>query len=211
MKQLLILLLVALVALTGCVASDPWIDDIYTEASIIRQDSSGDGGYWHEYNTDILSLSPGASGAILVEPDADTMGGYQLDDDTEYIYFSTYLEADWDDSTRPIIQITFETNTDNTGGGLADVVVLDVLCYHKSEGDTACISHNHVGTTTVGQAAQYTMFIMYLEIESDVAGMSIGDTITFRINLDTVTSDVDDVILNYLEIKYRTLYPAVEY
>ena len=205
-----LVLILELVGLVGCgFPGEPMLDDMYVK-SLYRELPDGSGGYWHEYNIDAYSISPGASGAEQIDVSANTLGGWQFNLATDYLYFTTHIEDDWDGVSNPIIEVTFEVNVNNVGGLITDTVELEALCYHKSAGDVATVSHLHNGSTVVGQSPQYRMFIQQIIIDFVGAGIVANDVITFRVNLDTVASEVDDVIVNYFEFKYKTYTPARE-
>ena len=76
-----------------------WFDEVNTDnvtsidinitGSLEREAGDGYGGYWHEYNLDAINLSPGGSGATQIAPNASSVGGYQLNGITEYVFFTT--------------------------------------------------------------------------------------------------------------------------
>ncbi len=219
MKKLFIsLLLAAVLLLMGCYPGD-LSDKIYYDeleiadeltvqypGSLIRYDNVGGGGYWHEHDFTVSSFSKGASGATLVVPSALSVGGYQLNSVTEYVYVTVHIEGDISGAGPGYIELTFEVNIDNTGGNTTDVVVFDVESYHKALGDLVSTIDTHSGSTVVGKADTNKIFAQVITIDDVVA----DQTITFRINLDTVASDVDDVVLNFFEFKYQTIFPAQE-
>lgn len=184
--------------------------DITVDGSIVHRLDDGHGGYWHEYAIMALSLSPGGSGATLIITSADTLGGYGLDNATEYLYYATHIENDWDGFSNPKLILSFEINVENSGGGLADAVIIDAVCYHKSVGDFSTEVDTHSGNTVVGQATRYTLFEQEIEIDIIADSISVGDTIYIRLNLNTDGSDVNTIIINYLEFKYQTSTPAME-
>lgn len=204
-KWLLIPLLLA-VLLSGCSASDPLIDDLYTDASYIRIDSSRNGGYWHEYNYDAYSLDKGGSGAILLAPNASTLGGWWLDAINEYLYWGGHIEGDWDETTDVIIEIWFEVNVDNTGGNDTDTVKFQLELYHKILGELVTGVDSLDGTTVVGKSDQHELFkqsIVLTNVRPD-------ENLAFRLNLNTILGDVTSVIVNYIELIYQSYYPAEE-
>jgi hypothetical protein len=190
----------------GCSSSDPLAEDLYTEASYIRLDSSGNGGYWHEYNFDVYEISPGSSGATFIAPNVSSLGGWQFNGITEYLFFSAHIEDDYDELTNGILEVSFEVNDDNSGGNDTDVVKFQLEVWHKIEGENGCTVESLTGSTVVGKATQHDLFIQDITIPN----LRLGENISFRINLDTITGDVTDVIINYMELKYQTYYPAME-
>jgi hypothetical protein len=207
MKKLLVVLVIcALLLPLGCEASDPLSENFYTEDSFIRVDASGNGGYWHEYNMPAIELSPGASGATLIVTNASSLGGYQLNAIGEYLYFMTHVEDDWDGITDGELEIYFEVNDDNSGGLITDEVVLTIEAYHKLEGEQTNTVETLTLTTVVGQSQQHDLFI----VEVVVPNLRSMEALAFRINLNTILSEVDDIIVNYVEFKYKAFTSAPE-
>lgn len=214
LKYLVVSIFIILTTLlASCTADDPLNENYYlkysselAQGSIYRYDSNNDGGYWHKYNLDAINLSPGASGATFIAPNASSLGGYQLNGLTELLYFSTHVEDDWDGTSSGVVEIWFEVNDDNSGGADEDDVVIQLECWHKLDGELTCTNHSLRGTTVVGKATQHKLFKMTITLDA----IRNIETISFRINLDTITGDVTDIIVNYVEMKYQTHYPAME-
>ncbi len=205
-KKLLVGLVSVAIILTGCSAGDPIVDNVYTNASYIRVGSDGSGGYWHEYNIDAFSTSPGGSGATLIPTNASTLGGYQLNGINEYIYFTTHVDENWDGVSDAIMEIYFEVNNDNSGGLVTDSVAISIECYHKVLGERVNTIRSHGESTVVGQAEQYDLF----QMDIVMGDLRPGEVIAYRINLNTILSEVDDIIINYIEFKYPAYVAALE-
>lgn len=207
-KRVLSICLLLLVAiLPACTLQDAINDNFYIkDSSFGRLDANGHGGYWHEYNIDAVVVSKGASGATLVVADNVTLGGYRLDAIDEYLYVKSHVEDDWDGATPALLEINFETNINNAGGNDDDVVAFTVDCYHKIEGGSTLNHAVHSGNVTVGKAARYTL----AKVDMHISDIAIDQISSFRINLDIPTSDIDDVIVTYIEIKYQTITPSKE-
>ena len=207
--MLLPLLVVILImgTLSGCSANDPLTDNLYTEASFIRTNPvTGGGGYWHEYPIGAIELSPGASGATQIAPNASSLGGYQFNAINEYLYFNSHVDHDWDGLSDGLFEIFFEVNDDNTGGLVTDTVKFQLEVWHKVEGDLVNTVYSLSGNTVVGQSQQHELF----EQEIIVGNLRERDVLAFRINLNTIQSQVTDVIVNYVEFKYPTFIPQME-
>ncbi|KKK53118.1 hypothetical protein LCGC14_3097970, partial [marine sediment metagenome] len=180
--------------------------DILLDGSFIRYDSVGGPGYWHEHDLPATSFSKGASGATEVAPDANTLGGWQLNANTEYLYTEVHGEDDIVAASAGRLIVTFEVNVDNTGGLTSDVVVFDTECYRKVLGETVNTVHTHSGSTVVGQAGVGKLFKQEITLHD----IDVDQTTAIRLSLDTAGSDVDDVILVLVEFAYKTFYPAEE-
>jgi hypothetical protein len=201
-----------LVFLTGCTAGDPINENYYLKysstsatGSIYRYDSSNTGGYWHEHNEDGINLSPGSSGSTRVQPNISSLGGWQLNNIGEYVFFDVSIEEDYDGVSSAQLIIYFEVNDDNSLGNPADTVDFQVEFWCKRLGENSNVNHTYNISTVVGTATQHDLFVAVINCiptpESIVA---------FRLELTTITSDVDDVIINYVKLRYPTHYPALE-
>ena len=166
----------------------------------------------HEHDLFATSLDPGASGATRTTPDSNTIGGWQLNASGETLYFEAHMETEWDGSSDLIVNVWFEVNTDNTGGNSGDTVDLKLVVRYKGEGETVIKTQTVEVATTVGASARYKQFKSSFTIDYDAANNVIDtlDVLSFAINLETDTSEVDDIILNLMELRYATTKPSLE-
>jgi hypothetical protein len=164
------------------------------------------GGYLHEYTLGAIELSPGASGATLIVPNISSLGGYRLDNITETLFYTIHIEDDWDGLSDAIFEISFEVNVDNTGGLVTDTVKLQLEVWHKIPGELTNTVFSLQGNTVVGQADQHQLFIQNIT----VGNLRYDEVIAFRVNLNTIQSQVTSVIINMVEFKYPTFIPAME-
>lgn len=168
--------------------------------------------YRRYYHVDLFSANPGASGATFTVADANTIGGWQLNAATEVLYIQSDIHSDWDGASNPNIEAHFEVNTDNTGGGAGDTV--DLKCVLRYKGLTEVVTKTQTVEvpTTVGASARYKQFEVDLPIDWDAASnvLEVGDTIQGVCNLETDTSEVDDIILNAISISYPTTHTGIE-
>jgi hypothetical protein len=202
-----IFILLLLPVISGCSADDPLVDNFYTEASFIRIDpDTGGGGYWHEYAISANELSPGASGATFIAPNASSLGGYQLNAINELLYFGSHIDHDWDGMSDGKFEIFFEVNDDNTGGLVTDTVKFQLEVWHKQKGEMVNTVYSLSGNTVVGQSSQHELFRQ----EIVIANIRELEVLAFRLNLNTIQSQVTDVIVNYIEFKYPTFFPQME-
>lgn len=205
MKYLVLILLTLVMTVSGCSTSDPYPESFYTSGSYARVASDGAGGYWHEHDVQGVTISPGMSGATFTTPGANTLGGYQLDAANEYLYFDIAVEDNYDGIADAEIYVYFELGLDNSAGAVTDVVALSLHFWCKQLGDTATTHVEYIIPTVVGAAAQYTMFEGFLECAPVPESI-----VSFRLSLDTVNSDVDNVIINYVKLRYPSYYSALE-
>jgi len=163
--------------------------------------------WWYIKYVDAFSITPGATGAQLTAPDANTLGGYQLDADTEKLYFNAHVFDNWDASSDLELVVVFEVNVDNTAGLATDTVDLRLVSYYKGDGETTNKTQTAEVATTVGQSPQYKQFTATFTIDWDATNnvVEVGDTISFVLNLETDTSEVDNIIVNSAVFRYRAI------
>ncbi|MBA7624854.1 hypothetical protein ES703_32268 [subsurface metagenome] len=174
------------------------------------QSDGGTSLYYHEHNVPAFSAAPGAAGATLTAPTANTLGGYQLDVNTEQLYFSMHVENDWDGKTDIIVEVAWEVNEETASDGTVD---LQLICYYKGDHEATNKTQTvEVPHTITGNKAQFTQhrttFIVNWDESSNV--IEIEDVIGFILNLETDTSECDDIIINHMVSKYATTQPALE-
>ncbi len=200
----------ALTILTGQAdAAFSWNNQELTNTNKITAQTS----VWHhEHDLFATSLNPGASGATRTAPDSNTLGGWQLNAAGETLYFEAHMEAEWDAVSDLIINAWWEVNVDNTGGAGGDTVDLQLVVRYKGAGDTAIKTQTIEVATTVGASARYKQFKTTFTVDYDAASNVIDslDVLSFALNLETDTSEVDDIILNLVELRYATTKPSLE-
>jgi hypothetical protein len=168
--------------------------------------------YWACFKLPIEAFSPGSSGATWTDPDANTLGGYNLDSSTEHLYSAGFICTDWDESSDLELILFFETDQDNSGGNIGDSVEIDLTVYIKGEGDTSTTSQSLSETITIDQAPRYKAYICTFTIDYDDAGapVSVGDGLTFDLSFDTANSDISDIIANRAIFRYKTKQVKIE-
>ena len=166
----------------------------------------------HEHDLFASSLNPGASGATRIAPNSNTIGGWQLNAAGETLYFEAHMEVEWDAVSDLIVNAWWEVNVDNTGGAGGDTVDLKLVVRYKGEGDVAIKTQTVEVATTVGASARYKQFRTSFTIDFDAVSNVIDslDILSFALNLETDTSEVDDIILNLMELRYATTKPSLE-
>ena len=109
-------------------------------------------------------------------------------------------------------QVFFEVNVDNSGGLVTDTVDLQLICRFKGDAETAVKTQTLEVANVVGQSAQYKQFETSFAIDynSGTDPVQVGDIFGMSLNLETDTSEVDNIIINYIEFKYKTTKPAPE-
>ena len=162
--------------------------------------------WWREHHYSIFSISPGASGATETAPDANTLGGFQLDATVEELFFNCHVHPDWSADSDLEAHVHFEVNVDNTAGGGGDTVDLQLIARLKGNTEAAVKTQTLEIATVVGQSPQYKQFeaIFLIDFDSGTDPLDSGDLVSFTLNLETDTSEVGDVIINHVMCRYRT-------
>lgn len=164
--------------------------------------------YYHEHNAPAFSTAVGASGSTLTAPTANTLGGYQLDADTEQIYHTMHLEGDWVGASDLILEIYWEVNEATAADGTVD---LKVTFYYKGDHEaTNKTQVQEIAHTITGNKAQYTQHLTTITFNWDETDniVEVEDIISLILNLETDTSECDDVIINHLLTKYQSTKPS---
>lgn len=211
---ILVAVLLSVTVLSGCIYEDTLEDTIYPADMEVSGNitlTNGysftrEGGYYHTYDFDAINLTTLGTAASQINPNASSIGGYRLDAINEWLSCLAYIDDDWDGSSNGTLQIWFEVNVDNSGGADADVVRIQVEVWDKIEGELTTTVQSLEGSTTVGKATQHKLFIQ----EINVPNLRANALIAFRFNLNTILSDVTNIIVNEITFKYETQYPAVE-
>ncbi len=168
--------------------------------------------YRRYYHVALGSANPGASGATWVEAGANTTGGWRLTNSAWLLRGQTDIHSDWDGASNMTVNVKFMVNIDNTGGADADTVDLKLTAYYKGVGDTATKSQTVEVATIVGKSAQYKGFSASFAIDWDAASnvVEVGDSIAFLLNLETDSSEVDDIVIVSMEYFYNTTHIGIE-
>lgn len=168
--------------------------------------------YRRYYHIALGSANPGASGPTWVDAGANTTGGWRLTNAAWLLRGQADIHADWDGASDLNIGVNFMVNVDNAGGGAGDTVDLKATIYYKGIGDTVTKSQIVEVATIVGQSAQYKQFRAEFTIDYDAASnvVEVGDVIAIVINLETDTSEVDDIVITSMEFSYNTRHIGIE-
>jgi len=168
--------------------------------------------YRRYYHIALGAANPGASGATFVVASANTTGGWRLTNAIHLLRGQVDVHADWDGASDPTFGVKFMCNVNNTGGGVGDTVDLKATVYYKGTGDTACKSQVVEVSTVIGQSPQYKQFTASFPIDWDAVSnvLEVGDIISIILNLETDTSEVDDIVITAMEFSYLTTHIGIE-
>lgn len=165
------------------------------------------GIWWYCKYIDGHSFAPGASAATWVAPSlVGTVGGFQLNAIDEYLYFNGGICNNWYGGDLEV-KVTWELNAASVAAD--DTVEIDLLCYYKSHPEDTVKYQALSCQALVGNESRYTMHVSTFTIDWDLANnvVQAGDKFSFRLNLDTGNSDIDDVIINRGNFRYLTDVP----
>ncbi|MGW8324069.1 MAG: hypothetical protein ACWGNI_00105 [Desulfobacterales bacterium] len=171
----------------------------------LRTDTSR---YRRYYHLPLASFDPGASGATWTSATGDHLSGWQLNSDTDILEFESDVHADWDGVTDLTVEIRFQLLD---AGNPGDTVDLRLVMYYMGDGETATKTQSdEVATVTDG--TQYKMYTVTFTIDHDLAGnlVDVGDVISFELNLETDTSEIDNVLIVGGSIYYNTTHTGIE-
>lgn len=163
--------------------------------------------WWYCKYMDAINLSPGGSGAVQTIPDDNTSGGYQLDAATEYLYFNGGVCNNWDEASDMEVKVRFELNAGSEAA--PDSVFFDLKCWYKGVDEDTTKYQLVTKGQLVGNTPQYTMYTATIPIDYDLVHNVVqqGDIFSFRLNLNTTRSDVDNVIVNFGRFRYWSKVP----
>jgi hypothetical protein len=123
----------------------------------------------------------------------------------EYDFFDVSIEEDYDGVSDAQLLIFFEVNDDNSGGLVTDEVDFQVEFWCKRLGENSNVNHTYNVPTVVGAATQHDLFVATIN-----CALVPNSIVAFRLELTTITSDVDDVIINYVKMRYPAYTSALE-
>jgi len=164
------------------------------------------------YHIPLEAANPGGSGATWVVAGANTTGGWRLTNAAWLLRGQADIHADWDGASDIKVGLKFMVNTDNSGGGAGDTVDIQLVARYKGIGDTAVKSQTVENSIVVGASAQYKQFSTEFTINWDEVSnvVEVGDAISININLETDTSEVDDIVITSMELYYNTTHIGIE-
>jgi len=163
--------------------------------------------WWYCKYIDAFSASVGASGATWTAPSVNSLGGYQLNANTEYLYFNGNVCNNWYGSSDLQLKVRFEINAGSVGAN--DSVYLDLLCWYKAPSEDTTKYQVLTSVTDVANDAIYTMYNATFVIDWDLANnvIEVNDRISFRLNIDTGNSEIYDLMIKYAKWQYLSDVP----
>ena len=162
---------------------------------------AGAAEWWRTHDLNVFGAGVGGS-PTLTAPAATTLGGYQLDANTEILYFSSRVGSDWDAASNPEVKFLVTLNTAATASTTLNA---DLVAYIGGADTSAVAAQSLAFATTLGaQSAGYTTAATFtVDYDSSSAPVAAGDVITMKLSLDT--SGIGDVTVNHGRIRYQSL------
>ena len=175
-----------------------------------RELAQWDENYVRYYHLSLAAFDPGASGATWHDADANTTGGWQLDNANEHLHSGIDVHNDWDGVSNLDLEIYFAIA--DAGAAAPDTVDIKIICYYAGEGDAGTKTQTIEEAIIVGAAAQWTVFKKEFEIVYNEGGnvVDAGDIIGVIINLETDTSEVDDIYITHMSFYYNTTHVGIQ-
>lgn len=171
----------------------------------LRTDTSR---YRRYYHLPLASFDPGASGATWTSATGDHLAGWQLNAAGEVLEFDTDVHSDWDGASDLTVEIRFQLLD---AGNPGDTVDLRLVSYYMGDGEVATKTQtDEVATVTDG--TQYKMYTVTFTIDYDALGNNVdaGDIISLELNLETDTSEIDNVLIVGGSFFYNTTHTGIE-
>lgn len=164
--------------------------------------------YRRYYHLSVGGFDPGASGATWVNPDGNTTGGWRLNAVGETLITGTDIHSDWDGVSNITMEVLFALNA---SGNPNDTVDLKIVVYYCGPGDTSTKTQI-VEVATVTDGTQYKVYKVVFVLDYDAANNVIdaGDHISVILNLETDTSEIDDIIILEGAYYYNTTHTGIE-
>ena len=167
--------------------------------------------YRRYYHLPISSFDPGNAGAVWVSSNINHIGGWQLTAAGDTLEFGTDVHADWDGTSDLKVKVRCCLGAAALTPGV-DTFDLKLVTFYNGVGETTCKSQTvEVATVTV-LGTQYEVYNVVFTIPWDTVEhiVEVGDHFGFILNLETDTSEVDDIIILAGSFHYNTTHVGIE-
>ena len=177
----------------------------FTTAGKVRANSAD---YRRYYHLPLFAANPGVSGATWTQANANHINGWQLDNVNETLEFNSDVHSDWDGASDLEVEVYFQLLD---AGSNNDTVDLRLQCYYIGTGETSTKSQT-VEVSTITDGTQYKMYKATFMIDYDAASniVEAGDKFGFILNLETDTSEIDNVLITDAAFYYNTTHVGIE-
>ena len=164
--------------------------------------------YRRYYHLPLASSNPGASGATWTTMGANNLCGWQLNASTETLEFQADVHADWDAASDLVVEIKFALLD---AGVNNDTVDLKLVSRYMGVGDIVTKTQT-IEVATITDGTQYKVYKATFNINFDEVAnvVEVGDVVCFMLNLETDTSEIDNVLIIDGSFSYNTAHTYVE-
>ena len=186
--------------------------NLKSDKVLFKYAADSEGALWKEYHIGASSVSIGQSGATQGVSNASLY--WILDAVTEYLYFGSDLDDDWDANSDVQVEVWVALENAETANDLIRASLrADYYASHDVMGaktQTRSIDHNIESYNAQGSVHEL-VFILDWDLADNV--MEIGDIIKLRFWLDDITTApvVTGVRVLFAALKYRTKYALPQY
>jgi hypothetical protein len=164
--------------------------------------------YRRYYHLNIAGIAPGSSGATWTEAGANNLAGWQLNSATELLNFDSDVHSDWDGTSDFTVEIYFQLLSAGSNG---DTVDLKLITYYMAVGDSIVKTQTLADVVTTTDGTQYKMYKATFTVPWDAANdIETGDRLSFTLNLETDTSEIDNILVANGSIVYSTTHIGIE-
>lgn len=164
--------------------------------------------YSRYYHLPMSAVSPGATGATWTEATANNLAGWQLNASTELLNFDSDVHSDWDGSSNFTVEIFFQLLSAGSAGNTVD---LKMNVYYMAVGDSVVKTQSLADVVVVTDGTQYKMYKATFTVPWDAASdIEVGDRISYVLNLETDTSEIDNILVVNGNVAYNTTHVGIE-
>jgi len=164
--------------------------------------------YRRYYHLPMTAANAVAGGATWVSPNANHSGGWRVTNAAHILAFEADVHADWDGASDITVEIYFALNA---SGSNNDTVDLKIVTYYSGVGETSCKTQT-VEVPTVTDGVQYKVYKVEFTLDYDKVDnvIEVGDKIGILLNIETDTSEIDDVVILSGSFYYNTTHVGIE-
>jgi hypothetical protein len=189
-------------------------DELETDRIVAMQASDGNGALFRHYSASAGAVSPGGSGATLT--DANNVIYYELDANTEYLYFNVDVGG-WDGNSDIVVEIYVALHSGETAD---EDINAELSCDYMGDHEDIDTSYKTQTRTINHDIGSYiaagTIHKLTFVLNEDLASNNIdnGDILACSFRLDDVSAPatmVEDIRFLHVDYIWRTAYAHTAY
>lgn len=187
----------------GATSGDPGDNNLLVDGTVHCSAAN----YRRYYHIAAQKLNPGAAGASWVNPSANSLGGWQLSNNSHVLIMTSDIHADWDGASDIMVEVRWHIGAAYSAG---DDCTMNLVCYYAGIGDTATKTQTvQVITDTTG--TQYKVYNAEFTIDYDKSSnvVEVGDHIHFIFSIDTA-DEIKNVVVEGASLYYNTTHIGIE-